>query len=108
MSLHGNVSATDCAKELFKPSKNSASLLVCNEKKIWVFCEWHHKWRTFRPFWPTSSDSGPNPLDGSILLKFLLESRIKAESFDTLDDLVVFQVQKLSSKTNKTINPIIG
>jgi len=32
-------SPIDCAKELFKPSKDSASLRVCNDKNIfgWVF-----------------------------------------------------------------------
>jgi len=34
-------------------------------------------------------------LDGSILLKFLLETRLQSKSFDTLDDLLVFRVQKL-------------
>ena len=35
------------------------------------------------------------PLDGSISLKILLETRLQSESFDTLDDLLGFQVQKL-------------
>jgi len=29
------------------------------------------------------------------LLKFLLETRLQSESFDTLDNLLGFQVQKL-------------
>jgi len=29
----------------------------------------------------------PKPVDGSILLEILLETRLKSESFDTLDDL---------------------
>jgi len=33
--------------------------------------------------------------DGSILLKFLLETRLQSKSFDTLDDLLRFWVQKL-------------
>jgi len=33
-------------------------------------------------------------LDDSISLKFLLGSRLQSESFDTLDDLLGFQVQK--------------
>jgi len=38
----------DCGRELFKPSKDPASLQVCNEKKfsVWgfgFFCEWCHK-----------------------------------------------------------------
>jgi len=35
-----------------------------------------------------------------------LETRLKSESFDTLDDLLGFRVQKLSPK-NKVINPLI-
>jgi len=40
--------------------------------------------------WP-----GRQPLDGSISLKFLLETRLQSEAFDTLDDLLGFRVQKL-------------
>jgi len=71
------------------------------EFEFWIFCEWHHKWSSFRPFWPTSSGPGPEPPDDSISLKFLLETRLESESFDTLDDLLGFQVQKLWSKNNK-------
>jgi len=42
-----------------------------------------------------SPGPGHKPLDGSISLKFLLENRLQSESFDTLDDLLVFRVQKL-------------
>jgi len=42
-----------------------------------------------------SSGPGPKLLDGSISLKFLLETRLQSESFDTLDDLLGFRVQKL-------------
>jgi len=38
---------------------------------------------------------GSKPLDGSVLLKFLLETRLQSESVDTLDDLLGFRVQKL-------------
>jgi len=37
----------------------------------------------------------PKLLNGSISLKFLLETKLQSESFDTLDDLLGFQVQKL-------------
>jgi len=50
---------------------------------------------TFRPLWPTSSGPGAQLLDGNILVKFLLVTRLKSKSFDTLDDLLGFQVQKL-------------
>jgi len=33
-SLQLHNTPVDCARELFKPSKDSASLLVCNEKKL--------------------------------------------------------------------------
>jgi len=35
--LHGNISADDCARELFKPSKDLASLRICNKKIILGF-----------------------------------------------------------------------
>ena len=46
-------------------------------------------------FWPTLPGPGCQLLGGSILLKFLLETRPQSESFDTLDDLLGFRVQKL-------------
>jgi len=36
--------------------------------------------------------------------KFLLEAKLRSESFDTLDDLLRFQVQKLWPKNNKLFN----
>jgi len=66
-----------------------------------IFCEWRHKWRTFRPPWPTSPGPRLKPLDGGILLKFLLKTRLQSESFDTLDDLLGFRVQKIWSKAVK-------
>jgi len=53
------------------------------------------KWRTFRPPWPTLPGPGRQPLGGNISLKFLLETRLQSESFDTSDDLLGFWVQKL-------------
>jgi len=63
--------------------------------RVWVFYEWRHKWRTFRPPWPTLPGPGHQLLGGSIPLKFLLETRLQSESFDTLDDLLRFWVQTL-------------
>jgi len=59
------------------------------------FCEWRHKWRTFRPPWPNLPGPGRQPLGASISPKFLLETRLQSKSFDTLDDLLGFRVQKL-------------
>ena len=44
---------------------------------------------------PAAFGTGLKPLDGRISLKFLLETRPQSESFDTLDDLLGLQVQKL-------------
>jgi len=84
-------------------SKDVASLVVCTQKKFfWLgragFLSVTSNCRTFRP---PSPGSGCQPSDGSISLKFLLETRLQSESFDTLDDLLRFQVQKLLSKLVK-------
>ena len=36
MFLHRCISADDCARELFKPSKDSSSICICNEKNFFV------------------------------------------------------------------------
>ena len=46
-------------------------------------------------FGPHLPGPGRQPLGGSISLKFLLETRLQSESFDTLDDLLGFRVHKL-------------
>ena len=99
-------SSAHCARELFSGSNGSAILVDCTRKKIFAwgvrfFCEWRHKWRTFWTPWPTLPGPGRPPLGGSISLKFLLETRLQSESFDTLDDLLGFQVQKLWCKLVK-------
>ena len=98
-NFSGLVSDTD----LVKSSNDSASLVVCTRNNffgwgVWIFCEWRHKWRTFRPPWSTLPGPRWKPLDGSISLKFLLETRLKSESFDSLDDLLGLRVQKWWSK----------
>jgi len=105
------ISSAERTRELLKSSKDSASLRVYNEIKIFgfgfqIFCEWH-KWSTFKQLWSTSSGPGPKSLDGRISLKFLLDTRWKSKSSDTLDDLLRFQFQNLWSKVSKIINPII-
>jgi len=65
------------------------------------FFEWRHKWRIFRPPWPTLPGTGRQPLGGSISLKFLLETRLQSNSSDTLDDLLGFRVQTLWCKLVK-------
>jgi len=77
MALHVRNSGVKSGRELFKGLKNTASHLVCIRK---FFFAWGLR--------PTSPGPGCKLLDGSILLKFLLETMLQSESFDTLDDLL--------------------
>jgi len=57
VALRGNFSAPVRVTDLVNALKDTTSLLVCTRKQIFylglrVFCEWRHKWRTFRPPWP--------------------------------------------------------
>jgi len=106
MALRGNISAPVQVTNLVKASKDAASFVVCTRKKFFawgvrVCCVWCHKCRTFRPPRSTLPDPGRQPLGGSISMKFLLDSRLQSESFDTLNDLLGFRVQKLWSKLVK-------
>ena len=110
MALRMNISAPICSSDSAKLSKHAASLVDCTRKKFFswgvrVGCKWRQKWRTFRPPWPTLPGPGRQPLGGSISLKFLLETRLQSESFDTLDDLLglwsivkIFEVMISTSK----------
>ena len=73
-------------------SLHSKQFFACG---LWIFSEGCHTWRTYRSPWPTLPGPGCHLLDGSILLKVLLETRLQSKSFDTLDDLLGFRVQKL-------------
>jgi len=100
MALRGNISGPVSTTDPVKVLTDAASLAAWTKKYIFgcgvsIFCEWRHKWKSFRPPWPTLPGPGLKPLHGSISLKFLLETRLQSESFDTLDDLLGLQVQKL-------------
>ena len=109
MPYQRHSSSADCARELFKGSNGSASLLVCTRKKFFgwglrIFCEWRHRWSSFKVIlahvaWPRAQ-----PLGQSVSLKFSLETRLESESFEPLIDFLAFLVQKLWSKINKLIN----
>ena len=106
-------SSVNCARELFKGSNRSASLVDCTRKQIFgwgvrIFCDWHHKWSSFEVIlahvaWPRAQ-----PLGQSVSLKFSLETRIKSESFEPLIDFLAFLVQMLWSNINKLINYLIS
>ena len=94
---------------LYRPGKSlkrggKSSSLHSKKFFAWglrVFCEWRHKWRTFRQPWPTLPSPGRQLLGGSISLNFLLETRLQSECFDTLDVLLGFRVQNLWCKLVK-------
>jgi len=102
-----------CARELFKSSNESASLVDCTWKKflVWgvrIFCEWRHKWSRFwvilaHVAWPRAQ-----PLGQSVSLKFSLETRLESKSFEPFIDFLAFLVQKLWSKINQLINYLIS
>jgi len=106
-------SSADCARQLFKGSNGSASLVDCTQKKIFgwglrIFCEWRHKWSSFGVIlahvaWPRAQLLGQN-----VSLKFSLETRLESESFEPLVDFLAFLVQKLWSKINKLRNYLIS
>ena len=63
---------------------------------------------TFRPPWPTLPGPRRQPLGGSISLKFLLETRLQSESFDTLDDLLGFRVEETALHASKVSSVSVG
>ena len=72
-------SSANCARELFKGLNGSASLIDCARKNFFgwgvrIFCDWRHKWSSFRVIlahvpWPRAQ-----PLGQSVSLKFSLET----------------------------------
>jgi len=101
VALRGYFSGLASATHTVKGLKYMASLLVYTRKK---FFPWGCRFfvsdvrsggLSGRPTWPTLPVPGRQLLDSSISLKFLLETRLQSQSFDTLDDLLWFRVQKL-------------
>ena len=73
-----------------------------------IFCDWRHKWSSFRVIlahvvWPRAQLLGQ-----SVSLKFPLETRLDSESFEPLIDFLAFLVQTLLSKINKLIDFLIS
>ena len=100
VALCGNISVPVRVTDLVEASRYAASLLVYTRKKffawgVWVFVSDIITGGTFWPPWPTLPGPGCQSLGGSFSLRFLLEIRLQSESFDTLDDLLGFRVQKI-------------
>jgi len=92
-------STVDCARELSKPSKDSASILVCLIKNFWFwvscFCGWHNKWDRFLTILAQVTWTWAQPLDWHILLMILFKTRLKSKSFEPLIGLLAFLVEEL-------------
>jgi len=96
------------ARELFKPSTDSASLLVDIEKKhfsfsVEVFWRWRHNEGMFWKFWSPLAGPGPQPIDPFYWLKVLLKIRSKSTSIEI--DLLAYLQPKLWVK-NSVFGPI--
>ena len=101
-------SSSDCARELFKPSKDWASLWVSNEKifglGFFFFLSDVISEVGFWPFWPMDVIwPRAQPLDRSVSLKFSLEARLESKSVEPLINFLAFLVQKLWYKINKLL-----
>jgi len=113
LSYQRHSSSADRARELFKGSNGSASLLVWTGKTFFgwgvrIFREWRHRWSSFGVIlahvaWPSAQLLGQ-----SVSLKFSLETRLESESFEPLIAFLNFLGQKVWSKINKLINYLVS
>ena len=100
----GHNSPAAAAREVFKPSTDSASRLVPSQKNIFQFWVWgclggHHKWRCFSIFmayftWTWKPIEWP---------KYFLETRLSYEFLDPLIGFLAYLDQKLCQKKQKVV-----
>ena len=100
VALRRNISSPVRVMDLFEASKHAASLVVCTRKKLFGSgCRFFVSDVTSGVlFGHLHLALGANSSDGSISLKFLLETKLQSESFHTWDYLLRFRIQKLWSK----------
>ena len=105
--LHQHNSPAACVRELFKPSKDAAYLVVPIKKlgrfRFEFFVGDVIIEASFRPFWPRLPGPGHQPLNGNFWLKLLLENRLESESSEPLIAFLAFVVQTLWPVNNKVI-----
>ena len=81
------------ARELFKLSMDSASLLVEIKKNVFrfdVFWRWRHNEGMFSNFWPPLPGLWPQPIDSFFWLKFFSETRQKSASLEPLNGFLAY------------------
>jgi len=92
-----------------KPTKDLASLPVCNEKRIFLvlgfrfFCEWSRE-VGFWQFWLMLPGLRAKCSAEVFRWSFHWETRLESKSFEPLIDLLTFLVQKLWSTINNLIH----
>ena len=100
-SLQRCNSPPDWARELSRPSSDSASLLLEIEKKRFSFSVWGSLGGPLqvgvflRFFWPPLSGPGPQPNEPLFWLKTFLETRPKSASLEPLNDFLAYRERKL-------------
>ena len=99
-ALQSYNSSGDWARQLFKPSTDSASLVVEIEKKIFCF-RWgffgdeRHKWGCF---WLHLPGPGPQPIGTLLCLNIFSETRPKSASLEPLNDFLAYQIGRASCR----------
>ena len=106
-TLQSYNSPGDCARELFKPSTDSESLVVKIETKNFgfggVFWRRRHKEDIFWKSRPHLVGPGPQPIDPFLWFKGLVKTRWKFASIEPFIDLLAHLWPKLWAK-----NPVCG
>jgi len=94
-SLQRHDSPTDSARELFRPSRDSANLLVKIGRKIFVLGLWFPvgvftSGGVFSSFWPTSPDPGRQTNETIFWLKVFVETSLSSESLESFIDFLAY------------------
>jgi len=96
----------DWARKLFKPSTDSASLLVEIEKKIFVLGLWFSgggakRGVSFSFFWPSLRSPGHQCNEPIVSLNLFFETRLLSEPLEPLIDFLAYLIQNYATKTKK-------
>jgi len=91
---------------VFKPSIDSASLVVLSQKKIFSFgfgvllggC---HKWGCFRFLWPTLHGPRRPSIGPTFWPKYFYETKLSHESLEPLIDFLAYLDKNCATKTKK-------
>ena len=109
--MFANNSPATTAKEVFKPSTDSASLVVPSQKKNFSFgfgvlLGGRHKWEGFRIFMAYLHGLGRPSNGPTFWPKYFYETRLSHESLEPLIGFLTYLDEKLCQKNQKVVkNP---